>query len=181
MDGRSLLGSWAGPTSVSVGKSDGTIVHAARSQIRRGMAETIRRKRIFGPTWNSLLATGLPPRLVGRNTRSLRSVGVEGARLDLDNEESFVDVELSSLLVPARITGSIEGVRVSDTADLVVAVNSRIVASTRSFRIRGKQRFSALVPETAFRNGFNRVELFELEHAGSMRLRRLGGNGAEEP
>lgn len=181
MDGRSLLESWAGPTIVSVGKVDGTVVQASRGQMQRGMAVAVRRKTVFGPTWDSLLAIGLPRHLVGFETGATRAAAAADARVEFDNEALFVDVELSSWFVPARITGSIEGIQIAPDTALVVSVNGRIVASTRCFRIRGEQRFSALVPDTAFREGFNRVELFAVEGTDPVRLARVGQNRATQP
>ena len=45
-----------------------------------------------------------------------------------------------------------------------MAVNGRIRATGRSFRLRGKpkERFSMLVPEESLRPGPNRVELYEV-------------------
>ena len=114
--------------------------------------------------WDSLLSAGLPPRLVGYRTGATQRWRARDARVQLDNEESFIDVDLSSLLVPARITGSIEGsmIRLRHCSPPSTAGLSLRRAA---FSIRGKQRFSALVPESAFRDGFNRVELFASRHA----------------
>jgi len=77
--------------------------------------------------------------------------------------------------VPARITGVLDGAEIADDVELAVAVNGRIAALTRSFRLDGRQRFAALVPETVFREGQNRVELFSIDGTASEpRLIRLG-------
>jgi len=183
VDGQSLLESWDGPTSVAVGKVDGTFVRASRSEMDRGMEATLRRKAVFGTTWNSLLTTGLPRHLVGLEVASLAAPATAGARVDFDDEELFTSIDMSSGFVPARITGTIDGAEIGSDLPLVIAVNGRIAAPTRSFRIEGKQRFSALVSETAFRDGLNRVELFSVEGVGSaLRLTRFGRNGvAHQP
>jgi hypothetical protein len=51
-----------------------------------------------------------------------------------------------------------------------VAVNGRVWAVGRSFRLRGRPRefFSLVVPERALRNGDNRLELLEVEPDGSL-------------
>jgi len=175
MDGRSLLDSWAGPENVSVRKSDGTVVQASPSEMQRGLEVANNRKAVFGLTWDSLLAAGLPPQLVGFETSAGRALAAVDARVHFDYEELFARVDLSSSFVPARITGTVDGIQISPDEALVVAVNGRIVASTRCFRIRGEQRFSALVPETAFRDGFNRVELLSVEGTRSTpRFIRIG-------
>jgi len=178
VDGRSLRDAWAGPEDVSMTKSDGTVLRASRREIERGLEVAYRRKEIFGPTWETLLAAGLSPQLVGFAVGTSRAIPAAEPRVHFDNEELFADVDASSLFVPARITGTVEGTQIPSTRALVVAVNGRIVASTRCFRIGGAQRFSALVPDSAFRNGFNRIELFAVAGTGSgPRLIRIGHNG----
>jgi hypothetical protein len=80
-----------------------------------------------------------------------------------------------SSTVPAWATGYVDGVPAG--RDLAVAVNGRIAALTRSFHLAtGKETlFAAMVPESSFHEGRNRVELFELRSAGTkVELRRLG-------
>jgi hypothetical protein len=179
VDGKSLLESWAGPASVAVGKVDGTVVRASPTEMERGMEATLSRKAVFGSTWESLLATGLPRHLVGLEVGSLPEPAAAGAHVRFDNEELFAHVDMSSSFVPARITGIVEGIRIRPDLALVVAVNGRIAAPTRCFLIEGKQRFSALIPETAFRDGFNRIELVSIEGTRSApHLTRLGQNDA---
>ncbi len=63
----------------------------------------------------------------------------------------------------------------------VLAVNGRVVASTRRFLMRGRQRFSGLVPETSFRDGFNRIELLSSDttSSGGVRSTLIGRNAPE--
>ena len=73
------------------------------------------------------------------------------------------------------MTGSLEGVPAG--RDLAIAVNGRIAALTKSFHLAtGDQTlFAAMVPESSFHTGRNRVELFELRDAGArLTLRSLG-------
>jgi len=179
VDGHSLLETGSEPTIVSIGKADGSLVRASFAEVERGMETAVRRKAELGETWGSLFATGLTPQLLGLRIGSTRTPTASGARVQFDNEELFANVDMSSSFVPARITGTVEGIQISADKALVVAINGRIAASTRCFRIKGKQRFSALVPETAFRDGFNRVEILSVEGTPSApRLIRLGENGA---
>jgi hypothetical protein len=179
VDGHSLLEAWVEPTDVSVGTLDGTIVKASASEIESGMDATLRRKTAFGASWDSLFETGLRSSLLGRESGSVPTQTATGTRVHFDNEELLAKVDTSSSFVPAQITGTVEGLQIRSELELALAVNGRIVAPTRCFRIDGKQRFSALVPETAFRDGFNRVELLSIEGTRSApRLTRLGHNGA---
>jgi hypothetical protein len=57
-----------------------------------------------------------------------------------------------------------------------VAVNGRIEAVSWTYPFTGKARFSALVPDTAFRTGANQVQVFAVQGSGrSASLLRLGG------
>ena len=73
-------------------------------------------------------------------------------------------------IVPTRVTGSIDGGDGVALRDLAVAVNGRIRATGRSFRLRGKpaEHFSMLVPEESLRPGANEVELFEVRPDGRL-------------
>jgi hypothetical protein len=53
---------------------------------------------------------------------------------------------------------------------VAVAVNGRIRATGRSFRLRGKpkERFSMVVSEDSLRPGANRVALFEVRDDGRL-------------
>ena len=84
--------------------------------------------------------------------------------------EGYRDVDLRDL-VPAHVMGHLEGV--PGGRDLAIAVNGTIEATTRSFTLAtgGGPIFAAMVPPSSFRQGRNRVEIFEVE--GST-LRRLG-------
>jgi hypothetical protein len=75
--------------------------------------------------------------------------------------------------VPADVIGWLGG-RSSADRKLAVAVNGRIVAVGKSFRPMGKLglEFSLLVPESAFRDGFNDVRLYEVR--GGSTLVELG-------
>ena len=93
--------------------------------------------------------------------------------VELDDEERFRSVDLDSEFIPAYITGLLEGR--DAPLDVAVAVNGRIAAVSRSFEGEGGTQFAALVPESVFRDGSNRVELFRVESArGSLGLARLG-------
>ena len=179
--GRSLLHRWAGPRSVAVRRRDGTVVRASASDVQRGLGVAQRRKEVFGPSWKSLLAVGLPKQFSGRDVGSTRMTAGLDAHVSFDFADLYEHVDTSSSFLPARITGRVEGIEVSPNQNLALAVNDRVVAATRCFRIDGVQRFSVLVPETAFRDGFNRLELLSVEGTRSApRFVRIGQNQSAE-
>jgi hypothetical protein len=172
VDGRSLLEGTTRSTTVSVAGREGKSVRASVEKVDRDQAETVRRNvHWFGEGDDSLFAIGEHRDLLGRSLRELRVRPSIAARIRFANEGLFADVRTSSRFVPARITGTVEGV------EIALAINGRITALTRTFRDQGKLRFSALVPETSFRKGFNQVELLAIEGTRTtMRLVHLGEN-----
>jgi hypothetical protein len=93
----------------------------------------------------------------------------------IDDAEQFTAVDTSSSYLPARVSGVIAKGRLARSTELAIAVNGRVRALTRCFFQDGAQRFRALVPESAFRDGRNTVEVFAVRMVGSVpRLDALG-------
>ena len=67
--------------------------------------------------------------------------------------------------LPTRVTGTLAGGAREGLRDLAVAVNGRMDAAGRTFRLRGRtcEYFSLLVPEEALRPGATALEMFEVE------------------
>jgi Sulfatase len=85
--------------------------------------------------------------------------------------EEYGKVDLRAATIPVHVTGYLKGV--PNGRDLAIAVNGRIEATTKSFTLATGTGpiFAAMVPESSFHQGRNRVEVYELE--GST-LKRLG-------
>ena len=144
---------------------------------QRGKAAALERKlRLFGVGRDGaqrLFRIGPHPELL---TRPVRSFPVEQSRgAQFVSGDEYGRVNLRSSTVPAWVTGSLD--RVPPGRDLAIAVNGRIAALTRSFHLAEDDEtlFAAMVPESSFHTGGNRVELFELRDAGAkLTLRSLG-------
>ena len=106
----------------------------------------------------------------------MRSFPVEQSRgAHFVNGEEYGRVNLRSSTVPAWVTGSLDAV--PPGRDLAIAVNGRVAALTKSFHLATDEKtlFAAMVPESSFHTGGNRVELFELRDADAkLTLRSLG-------
>jgi len=78
-----------------------------------------------------------------------------------------------SRLVPALVSGHIRGGRGRRRRNLAVAVNGRIVATTRSFFLRGSSRegYAVIVPEGSFHPGRNQVHVLSVRRRRGGRLR----------
>jgi hypothetical protein len=143
----------------------------------RGKAAALERKlRLFGVGRDGplrLFRIGPHPELLWRPVRSFPVEQSVGARFV--DAAAYDRVNLRSATVPAWVTGHLQGVPAG--RDLAIAVNGRIAAVTRSFHLAtgSETLFASMVPESSFRTGRNRVELFELRRAGAkVKLRRLG-------
>jgi hypothetical protein len=143
----------------------------------RGKAAALERKlRLFGVGRDGplrLFRIGPHPELLSRPVRSFLVEQSVGARFV--DAAAYDRVNLRSATVPAWVTGHLQGVPAG--RDLAIAVNGRIAAVTRSFHLAtgSETLFASMVPESSFRTGRNRVELFELRRAGAkVKLRRLG-------
>jgi hypothetical protein len=143
----------------------------------RGKAAALERKlRLFGVGRDGplrLFRIGPRPDLLSRPVRSFAVEQSEGARFV--GASAYRRVDPRSQTVPSWVTGYLEGVPAG--RDLAVAVNGRIAATTKSFKLAIDKQilFAAMVPESSFHAGRNEVELFELHGAGAkVALERLG-------
>ncbi|MFL5868511.1 MAG: sulfatase-like hydrolase/transferase [Thermoleophilaceae bacterium] len=95
-----------------------------------------------------------------------------GAGASFVAPQEFRHVDLRSPTIPVHVTGHLRGIPTG--RDLAIAVNGRIEATTVSFHLATSNDviFAAMVPESSFHQGSNRVELLEIEPGGG--LRRLG-------
>jgi hypothetical protein len=168
--------------TVVVSRRDGSLLRIAVPLVDRDMAATLRRKsHFFGEGHDSLYALGTNTDLLGAKIDRLDVRVSNTARVLFDGASLFSDVRTSSAFLPARVTGTIEGVDIGTSVELALAVNGRIVALTRSFRSNGRQRFGAQVPEAAFRDGDNEVSVVAIDGpSSSRRLRVLGRSSAAE-
>jgi hypothetical protein len=176
VDGRSLRGK-SGVLAVSVAKRNGSPVVTSSARVEAGVLAAARRNAaLFGEGHDSMYRLGPHAELLGRLVATLSPSPARDTQVRLDGETLFADVDPSSGFVPARVVGDIEGRSPPDGTPVAIAVNGRIEAMTRSFPLDGRSRFAALVPESAFREGSNAVDVYAVDPAGTgVRLALLGG------
>ncbi len=150
----------------------GTITVSARNMEKRRRAVVRRKLALFGQGDLASLYTGIGPnrKLLGRATAQLRPAGLGKLRSQIANAGDMRNVNPASIIHATDVAGSITGGGSrGGKRDLAVAVNGRIEAVGRSFRLRGssKESYALMVPELALRPGRNTVELFEVTGKGT--------------
>ena len=148
-----------------------------RRKIRLARARTFgtgaQSRLSFGDPWASVYRVGPGRELLGRRLDGLRVSDRGEVRATVANAGLVRHVTPGDELIPTRVTGTLGRGRPGVLRDLAVAVNGRIRAVGRSFRLRFRpnEYFSFVVPEDSLRPGRNVVEVLEVEPGG--RLVRL--------
>jgi hypothetical protein len=128
----------------------------------------------FGDSAAGVYRSGEDADLIGTSVDRLAAGSRRGASFELDGGGLLGDVDPAGPLVPSLITGEVSGVPAA--ARLAVAVDGRVAATAARWRDGGTERFSAVVPPTAFARGANSVDLIAVTGAGVGRqLARLPG------
>ncbi len=132
-----------------------------------------RKLALFGDegSWRDIERAGPRPELVGRPLASLDVAGElwAGATARVEGTDRFEHVELITGSIPAYVRGTVRGERLPD--QVAVAVHGTVWAVVEVFDRRGDEaRVWLLLPEEAFRNGSNDLELYAVE---GERLTRL--------
>ena len=105
--------------------------------------------------------------LVGERTDALVQ-GKSDLTVEIDGSHLFRQVDLDSSFLLSQISGRVvgsQGSRIGRT--LAIGVNGTVGAVTRTSHLDGDTVFSALVPETSFRDGSNRIRIYETSSTGS--------------
>ncbi|MEQ9407296.1 MAG: sulfatase-like hydrolase/transferase [Fuerstiella sp.] len=136
--------------------------------------------RLFGSGSRDRLMSALNfrPDIVGRSVSDLPTTD-DGPAVELhygiDIEDATTDEH-----VPCYLQGRIHAPELGLPVTLAVAVNGRITATTRTFSDPACQHdFAAMSPETAFSNGDNDIEVFEVRQNDStivLKRCRLSGS-----
>jgi hypothetical protein len=146
---------------------------------RRVRASLQRKIRLFGDHGRQpgLFGIGPNPELIGRTATAVPRAPISA---DIDDADAYSSVHLRSDFLPAQLTGTIHDPGGTRVRNLAVALNGRIVAVGESFRLAGSdaENFSILLPEYAFREGGNHIELLSVtDEGGAVRLSSIASAG----
>jgi hypothetical protein len=127
----------------------------------------LRRKSAwFGEGRRSLFTIGAHTWLLGRQLAGLEVRAASEEQVAVDNPQLFERISPSSLVLPVRITGTVDESGIC-AFELAIAVNGRVAALTRCVVDGEGLRFRALVPEFVFRAGQNPVDVFAIRDRGA--------------
>ena len=161
------------------GRAPVDISHAGVPAITVPLATVLRGRRAHEREQARLLragvwAVGPRPGLVGRRI-AVAPGGARGEpRATVDAPAEFAAVDPAAPSVPAFVTGRLEGVRAD--AELAVAVNGRVEATTRAYPSGRRMLYGAIVRPASLRPGANAVSVLQV--LPGARLRLLGTTGA---
>ena len=148
------------------------------------LRDAVRRKlEFFGKYPEGLFKVGPYSEVVGRQVSVGSLMEEEMGEVTLDSQPFLSNVELDSQLLLTHLTGQIRrsSGNTSMSPWLAVAINGIIQAVTRSFEVEGEGRFSAVAPESAFREGHNEVRIFGIVSASSgFKLIPFGIRGSQQ-
>ena len=125
------------------------------------LATARRNAALFGQGPDSLYRLGVHRELLGRSVAALPPSTVERVGARLVDEELFDGVRTTSLFSPSHIVGEVQGVSLSPGTPVAIVVDERVAATTRTYGPNGRH-FEAMVPEGAFHDGKNTVDVFKL-------------------
>ena len=166
VDGASLRGQLPAGRQVTVDLRGDKVMQAPLASMISDRKLTLDRKYAeFGEGTDSLYRIGVNRWILGKSTSSFtrRSQSVEA---QIDSASALAHANRVSGFAPVRITGHLRAGRPAADTELAVAVNGRVEALTRALANTDPQRFRALVPESAIRDGFNQVDVFLISGRG---------------
>lgn len=128
----------------------------------------------FGTRPSGIFGGGPDADLIGGDVTGLGAGRLAGASFELDGGGLLANVDPGAAIVPSFLTGELS--RVPAAARLAVAIDGRVTATAAHWRDGDVDRFSALVPPTAYARGANSMDLLVIQGKGSARrLARLAG------
>lgn len=149
-----------------------TIREARRQELTRRLA-------LFSESAGNLARIGPGRQYFGSTVESLPLANASATwEVELDQPWQYQDVDLESSYLPSHITGRLVGRDQTSAAglELVIAVNGVAQAGTRPFLADdGAWRFTSIVPESAFRQGSQKIEVFSIDKTAGLDDRVGGG------
>ena len=133
--------------------------------VREKQAMLARKLRLFGSGSDGperFYRIGPHQELLGRRVADLPVSAGGGPQVELIGPDEYARVEDPT--VPLHVVGRVKGPGAGTPRDVAVAVNGRIVALSRTFKLatNGEELMGAITPESAYHRGRTKVEVFQV-------------------
>ena len=115
---------------------------------------------------NGVYRAGSYRELIGQEVANLPIRRNAGLTARIDHAAYFENVDPVSGFLPAHVSGSLQWLD-RGGADLAIALNGRVAAVTPAYAEGSGWRFSAMLPESAFRSGENDIQVFGIDAGDS--------------
>lgn len=183
VDGHSAFAPGADRRQVVIYSSTNPTITIPTGSLDARRAAALRQQdAVFPPARgiSGLFDIGPHRELVGKRVADLRVSLARGSSATIDQARALGAVRPSGPYVPARITGTIAGKDATQDHDLAIAVNGRIAAVSNAWNSGTGVSYDALVPESALREGANRVEVLAVSGGtGNLALERLAATPSD--
>ena len=166
---------YRGHRIVQVEKQDGRFVSMpVQRWLARVAASKAHELSLFGSGEQSLFSFGPAPALLGVPVDDLTAKAPGSLQASVAGADAIARVSTHGSFLPAQVYGTLTGGQAAGHT-LAFALNGTVVATAPSFAPLGKEHvaFSAMLPPGAFRDGPNRLEIFDV--LGDRQVRRLYG------
>jgi hypothetical protein len=104
--------------------------------------------------------------LIGQEVATLPIRRNTELKARIEHAAYFENVDLASGFLPAHVSGSIQWPD-RGGAEIAIALNGRLAVVTTAYADGNSWRFSAMLPESAFRSGENDIQVFAIEAGDS--------------
>jgi len=104
--------------------------------------------------------------LHGKLPANLQVIDDDSLRVELNNTGFFEDIDLLDDFLPAHANGRLQWPG-HDDAGLAFVLNGKVANVSKAYADKGTWKFSAMLPESGFRNGKNTIEIFGLIDKGN--------------
>jgi hypothetical protein len=151
---------YRGHGDVAVQKQDGRVVSVPAARWRKRVdASKAHELSLFGSGPASLFDFGPARQLDGRRVQDLN---LRKLKVEIFESRNYRNVRLGSRYLPVHVLGRASTSVAGKT--LAIALNGTVVATAPGYPPLGKRRFtfSAMLPPSAFSQGANRVEVFQV-------------------
>jgi len=148
------------------------VSHAGKPAVTVPLESILRQRSLRETVEAELLrdgpyAVGPRPELIGRRVSVGTPPAAGAARATIDAPGDYADVDTAAALLSAYVSGEVKGLEAD--AEVAVAVNGRVEATTRVYRADSDMVYAAVVAPSSLRDGRNAIAVLQVLPGGRLR------------